>query len=97
MINSKHVRYGAIALVIGISFFHPELAMASVESSLTAIQAKLINVVLPLLGVIGLCFAAMSFFTGNPGERGHLLLAMLGAAIGFGAPSIIAFIRSMIN
>ncbi len=95
--NARHLRYGALALAIGFTFFHPELAMASVESSLTAIQTKLINVVLPLLGVIGLCFAAISFFTGNPNARGHLLLAMLGAAIGFGAPSIIAFIRGMIN
>ena len=95
--QSKHIRYGAMALVIGLMFLHPDPALATVESSLAAIQGKLINVVLPLIGVIGLCFAAISFFTGNPNARGHLFLAMMGAVIGFGAPSIIAFIRGMIN
>jgi hypothetical protein len=42
-------------------------------------------------------FAAFSFFTGNANARSHLFLAMMGAVIGFGAPSIIAFIRGMIN
>jgi hypothetical protein len=75
----------------------PEIAFASVESSLGAIQDKLINVLLPLVGIIGLCFAAFSFFVGNPNARNHLFLAMLGAAVGFGAPSIIAFIRGVVN
>ena len=94
----KFVKYLplAAAVTVGAAFF-PEIAMASVESSLAAIQTKLINVILPLVGIIGLCFAAFSFFVGNPGARAHLFLAMIGAAVGFGAPSIIAFIRGMVN
>ena len=80
-----------------VLFLSPDLAMASVESSLSAIQSKLIDVVLPLVGIIGLCFAAFSFFVGNPNARTHLFLAMVGAAVGFGAPSIIAFIRGVVN
>lgn len=75
----------------------PELGYCSVESTLTAIQSKLINVIMPLAGILGLCFAALSFFTGNPNARGHLWLAILGACVGFGAPSIIAFIRALVN
>ena len=94
----KYVKFvPALAIAtIAVAFF-PEIALASVESSLAAIQTKLINVILPLAGIIGLCFAAISFFVGNANARAHLFLAMIGAAVGFGAPSIIAFIRGMVN
>lgn len=86
-----------VAVCAGAFVLSPEVALASVESSLGAIQDKLINVLLPLAGIIGLCFAAFSFFVGNPNAKSHLYLAMLGAGIGFGAPSIIAFIRGVVN
>lgn len=44
----------------------PELAHASVETSLIGLKTKLTGVILPLLSVIGLALAAVSFFTGNP-------------------------------
>jgi type IV secretory pathway VirB2 component (pilin) len=78
-------------------FLEPSIALASVESSLTAIQTKLINVILPLVAILGLVFAGFSFVSGNPNAKSHLVLAMFGAAIGFGAPSITAFIRSLIQ
>lgn len=94
----KHAKYLPLVVVAAAAMvLSPEIALASVESSLSAIQNKLINVILPLVGIIGLCFAAFSFFVGNPNARAHLFLAMVGAAVGFGAPSIIAFIRGMVN
>lgn len=81
-----------VSLAMGSS-----VALGSVEGSLMAIQTKLINVILPLVGILGLVFAAFSFFLGNQNARAHLMLAMMGAVIGFGAPSIIAFIRGMVN
>ena len=75
----------------------PMMGYCSVESTLSAVQSKLINVILPLAGILGLCFAAFSFFTGNPNARNHLWLAIVGACVGFGAPSIIAFIRGLVN
>ena len=89
-------RFGFMALAICL-VFGSSIALGSVESSLMAVQNKLINVILPLAGILGLVFAAFSFFTGNANARSHLFLAMMGAVIGFGAPSIIAFIRGMIN
>ncbi len=91
---SKTVGFSFIIVAI---FLVPIFGHCSVESTLTAIQTKLINVILPLAGILGLCFAAFSFFTGNPGARQHLWLAIIGACIGFGAPSIIAFIRGLVN
>jgi hypothetical protein len=62
-----------------------------------AVQSKLIDQILPLAGVLGLCWAAFSFFTGNPGARSHLWMACIGACVAFGAPSIIQFIRGLVN
>lgn len=91
---SQTVFFSAIVLTV---LLVPALGYCSVESTLTAVQSKLINVILPLCGILGLCFAAFSFFTGNPGARSHLILACAGACVGFGAPSIIAFIRGLVN
>ncbi len=75
----------------------PAVGYCSVESTLGAIQSKLMNVILPLAAVLGLIFSAFSFFTGNPNARSHLWLAIIGACIGFGSSSIVAFIRGLVN
>jgi hypothetical protein len=85
------------ALVIGIGLAMPQLGFCSVESSLAAIQTKLITVILPLAAILGLVFAGLSFVAGSPNARSHLTLAIFGAAVGFGAPSIIGFIRGLVN
>jgi uncharacterized membrane protein YidH (DUF202 family) len=72
-------------------------AFASVESSLMAVQSKLIGTILPLVGIVGLAWAALSFFMGSPNARAHLTLAVIGAAVGFGAPAIIDFVRSLVH
>ena len=80
-----------------LALMFPELAMASVESSLNAIQQKFIGTILPVLAIIGLCIAGFSFVMGSQNARSHLFLAIIGAVIGFGAPSIVSFIRGLIN
>jgi len=75
----------------------PELAFASVEGTLAAMQAKLVNVILPLVAILGLVFAGFSFISGSPNARSHLILAIFGCIIGFGAQSIVGFIRGMVN
>lgn len=88
----------AFIFIIALSvLLVPIVGYCSVESTLGAIQSKLINTILPLCAVLGLVFAAFSFFTGNPGARSHLWLAIIGMVIGFGAPSIMAFIRGVVN
>lgn len=86
-----------IALVALSVLLVPIAGYCSVESTLGAIQSKLINTILPLCAVLGLVFAAFSFFTGNPNARSHLWLAIIGMVVGFGAPSIMAFIRGVVN
>ena len=75
----------------------PMIACASVESSLAAVQDKLVGTLLPLAAMCGLVFAGLSFVAGQPNARNHLIYAMFGAAIGFGAESLISLVRSLIH
>ena len=93
----KSFRYLVFGAVLAGIIAFPEVGQCSVESSLAAVQSKLINVILPLVGILGLVFAAFSFFTGSQNARSHLILAIIGAAVGFGAPSIIEFVQTLIH
>jgi len=84
-----------LTLILVVSF--PLLGFCSVESSLMAVQSKLIGTILPLAAIIGLVFAGLSFVAGSPNARNHLILAIIGSAIGFGAPSIVSWIQSLIH
>jgi len=75
----------------------PALALASVESSLAAVQDKLVGTLLPLAAMCGLVFAGLSFVAGQPNARMHLVYAIIGAAVGFGAESIISLVRSLVH
>ena len=83
--------------VLSLALFTPEISQASVESSLAAIQSKFINKLLPAIAILGLVIAGLNFASGNENARNHFKLALFGAAIGFGAPSIINLIQSLIN
>ena len=75
----------------------PDMALATVESTLTLMQTRLITTILPLAAILGLVFAGLSFVMGSPNARGHLVLAIIGAVIGFAAPSLITFIRELVQ
>ncbi|MCB0415559.1 MAG: TrbC/VirB2 family protein [Bdellovibrionales bacterium] len=93
----KYAKYVLPTAFILCMCLMPDLAHASVESSLNAIQQKFIGTILPLLAVIGLVIAGFSFLIGNQNARSHLILAIMGAVVGFGAPSIVSFIRGLIQ
>jgi hypothetical protein len=84
-------------ICIGVVTLAPALGLCSVESSLSTLQSRLLTVVLPLVSIVGLLFGAMSFALGNPNGRNHLIMSCIGAGLGFGAPSIIAFIRGIVS
>lgn len=77
--------------------FFPSLAFASVESSLYNVQDRLIGTILPTLAILGFVAAAFSYLMGNQNARAHLVLAIIGAVVGFGASSIVSFIHSLIQ
>ncbi len=86
-----------VALVATLGIFMPELAHAGLETSLMGIKSKLTVVILPLLSVIGIAIAGISFFTGNPNAKQHIAYAILGCMIGFGAQGIVDFISQTIR
>lgn len=75
----------------------PDFAHASLESSLIGLKSKLTGVILPLLAVIGISIAAISFFTGNPNAKQHIVYAVLGCIFGFGAQAIVDFIAQTVR
>ena len=83
-----------LIILTGLVFLSlQEPVFASLESSLISIKSRLTGVILPLVSVIGLVIATFSFITGNPNAKQHIIYALVGSAIGFGASSIIDFIR----
>jgi len=86
-----------LGAVSSLMIFCPMIAHASVESSLAAVQEKLVGTLLPLAAMCGLVVAGLSFVAGHPNARGHLVYAIIGAIVGFGSESIVSFIRSLIH
>ena len=86
-----------LCVFLMIAILMPDLAHAGLESSLMGIKMKLTGVIMPLLSVIGIAFAAISFFTGNPQAKQHILYAVLGCMFGFGAQAIVDFISQTVR
>lgn len=93
--NTKSVL--TIVFGIGVGLLLPELAFAGIESSLMGIKNKLTGVILPLLSVIGIAIAGISFFTGNQNAKQHIFYAIIGCVIGFGAQGIVDFISQTVR
>lgn len=90
-LNLKNVSPGLIVLATSV------VAHASVESSLMGLKSVLLGSILPIFAVMGLGFAAFSFFTGNPNSKQHLMYAVIGSVILFGAQSIVDLISRLVN
>jgi hypothetical protein len=73
------------------------MAHASVESSLVGLKSILLDSLLPVFSVMGLGFAGFSFLTGNPNAKQHLIYAITGAAICFGAQSIVDLLQRAVR
>lgn len=89
---SRRVELLLLVLLLLSPFAH-----ASVESSLLGLKNVLLGSILPIFAVLGLGFAAFSFFTGNPMAKQHLIYAITGAAILFGAQSIVDLMQRVIR
>ncbi len=91
----RSILLGALILVIGV--LTPDLAHAGLEDSLFGLKTRITGVILPLLAVIGIAFGAISFFTGNPRAKEHIIYAILGCVFGFGAQAIVDFISQTVH
>jgi len=92
-------RHSSILLPLGfmaLVIFLPEIgACSDLASNLRSVQRGLLNTVLPAIGTLGLVWGAISFISGNPAGRGHLIMGVVGLIIGFLAPSIVNFVQTM--
>lgn len=100
--NEKSVRFrvrdiGLILFILSTALFLALPAMASLESSLLGVKAKLTGFILPVASVIGLLFAGFSFMSGSDKAKQHILYAVVGVAIGFGAQAIVDFLSSTVR
>jgi type IV secretory pathway VirB2 component (pilin) len=100
--NEKGTRFrirdiGLILFILTTALFLALPAMASLESSLLGVKAKLTGFILPVLSVIGLLFAGFSFMTGSEKAKQHIMYAVIGVAIGFGAQAIVDFLSSTVR
>ena len=95
--KKEHIVSLSMIVAVGVVALCPGLAFAGLESSLTGIKTKLTGVILPLLSVIGIAIAAISFFTGNPQAKQHIFYAIIGCIIGFGAQAIVDFISQTVR
>ena len=89
-----------VVLIIGISaalFFYPQIAYATVESTLNNFGNALGGRILPLIAILGLCYAGFSFVTGSPNAKNHLIYAIIGVGVGLGAKSIVDFVRQLVQ
>lgn len=92
--NATSMLVYAIPLVL---LLVPGLCFADVNSSLLGIKTTLTRTVLPTLSVIGMVMAAISFFTGNPQAKQHIIYAVIGCCFGFGAQAIVDLISSTVK
>lgn len=95
--NKKYFKYFVFIILVVTAILLPTLGYCDFDSSLDAIQGKLTRKILPTVGIIGLIFAGLSFFVGSQNARSHLMMGIIGAIVGFGAPSIINLISSLIH
>ncbi|NBW99375.1 hypothetical protein EBR03_07365, partial [bacterium] len=58
-----------LTLFVGSMVLFPPLAYCSVESTLATIQGRLITTILPLVAILGLVFAGLSFAAGSQNAR----------------------------
>lgn len=94
-------RTSAAVLILGaclaVQLLFADPAMADVRGSLVAVRSKLIGVILPVLAVISIAWAAFSLMTGNERAKTHIWYAIIGSAIAFGAQSLVDFISQTVQ
>ncbi len=85
-------KYYPLIITASISLA-PMVCHASLESSMYALRSQLSTVFLPVLSMIGIVLAGISLGMGHQNAKNHIAMAVIGAIVGFGADSIIEFVR----
>ena len=86
-----------LVLIFCTLFITPETCFADFQHSVEGIKNMMTGIVLPAMSTIGLVLAAISFFTGSPNAKQHIVYAIIGCCIGFGSQVIIDFVRNTVR
>ncbi len=84
-------------VLVYVLFIDAYPCFADFTSSLIEIKTTVTSVILPLVAVIGMAFASISLFTGNPNAKQHIFYAVLGCVFGFGAQAIVDLISQTVH
>ncbi len=88
----------AVAVLVLFQFF-PEVSLAyggsGFESKMEGINSSLITKILPLLSVLGLVYSAILAIQGDGEAKGKILMVMIASVVGFMAPVIIDWLKSI--
>lgn len=94
------MKYSRLFLLAGtgiIVLLVPEVAYATVETTLNNFGSAIAGRILPLIAILGLCYAGFGFVTGNPNAKTHLIYAIIGVGVGLGAKSIVDMVRQLVQ
>ncbi len=90
-------RYAVPVSWVALALLLPAIGFCDFDSSVIGLRLKLTGFILPMLSVMGIGFAAISFFTGSPNAKQHIGYAVIGSIIGFGAQSIVDMLSSLVR
>ncbi|MBF0298164.1 MAG: hypothetical protein HQK51_05555 [Oligoflexia bacterium] len=95
-------RYFYVFLFIAIILVSSDLWAITIgaggfEGKIKNLQDKFLNVILPIVAIFGLGYAGILAATGNEGAKGKIVLCLIGSAIAFLAPYIIAFVQNAVG
>lgn len=85
-------KYLLLLIVLGLHFL-PGLAFASLEGAMYSLRTQLTTVFLPVLSLVGIVLAGISLAMGHHNAKNHIIMAVMGTIVGFGADGIIDFVR----
>ena len=91
-----------IITIVWVCALFPELSFAGVvksgfENKMSALQSKFTGVILPIMSVFGLVYAAILAATGNEGAKGKITFCIIGSITVFLAPYIIGCIQGVLG
>lgn len=67
------------------------------ESRMESLQNKFINVVLPLMSILGLVYAGILAASGNETAKAKISVIIIGCIMGFLAPHIIGWLKAILG
>jgi hypothetical protein len=101
-VKENRASIASLALVLGVFVLFqlfPDLSFAyggsGFENKMESINSSLITKILPLLSVLGLVYSAILAIQGDGDAKGKILMVMIASVVGFMAPLIIEWLKSI--